>query len=99
ASEAAKEIGAGGREEVVVGELAVGFDLVDELEPYLGAEGHGDGDRPVEVDDRGGDELAEPVVEDDDLGPVGFVCPLGGGWGGGGWRRALGTAPGRPRAY
>ena len=38
----------------------------------IGSVGHGHGDGTVEGDDGGGPEFGEPVVEGDDLRPVGF---------------------------
>lgn len=37
--------------------------FVEEGEPGEGAVGHADGDRPVECDDRAGDELPQLPVE------------------------------------
>src|SRR5712691_8647262 len=70
-AETAEEIGAGGGEEVVRGELTAGREGVEEAEARGGAFGHGDGDGVVQGDDRGGEALEEEGVERGDLAPIG----------------------------
>ena len=83
ATEAAQQVGTCCRQEVVPVELADLGNLVDDGEADVGAVGHGDGDRPVELDDRAGRELGEAPVERGDLQPVGVLGLRRGGVAGG----------------
>ena len=67
-----EEVGADGGQEVVGLERRFGNEIVDEFEPGLRAESHGDGDGAIEFDDRRGRELGQGFVDGGDAGPVGF---------------------------
>src|SRR5690606_39191162 len=77
AAELGEEVGAGGGEEVVVLEGGVVRELVEQLEAFGGAEGHGDGDGAVQLDDGGAGELGQRIVEGDDAAPVRLVRGAG----------------------
>src|SRR4029450_1090250 len=79
----AEQVGAGGVEEVVAVEGAAGGQLLDQGETLLGAVGHGDRDRPVQLDYRGRVHAAQRVVEGEDAAPVGGLGAGGGGVQGG----------------
>ena len=52
---------------------SVGDERVDDLERFLRAVGHGDGDGAVELDDRATGSARRGVVQRDDLRPVGLL--------------------------
>ena len=72
AAESSEEIGAGRRQQVVVDQRPGLVNLVDEFQPCRRPVGHRDRDRTVEQHHRRRDDLAQPVVEDGDLVPVGL---------------------------
>src|ERR1700744_1300235 len=69
-AEATEEVGAGGVEQVISGQVAL-VQRVELVEGGGGACDLGQGDAAVEGDDRGGGDGQELVVEGEDLAPVG----------------------------
>src|SRR5690349_1786358 len=61
-----QQIAADAGEQVIIAEGALPGEGVGDLEPRLRPEREADGDGAVELDDRGGGECGEAVVERDD---------------------------------
>src|ERR1041384_6886798 len=68
-----QEIAAHARQEMIGLEHRLRRQRIDDLEPGLGPEQHGEGDGAVELDDRRRRDLAERAVESDDARPVGLL--------------------------
>jgi hypothetical protein len=73
APEAAKQVGTGCSEQVVVGEGAASFQFINKAKADCGTVGHGDRNSPVEGDHRGGRDSLEPAVERRDFDPVRLI--------------------------
>ena len=78
-----EEVGADAGEKMVARERGFGSEGVYECEAGLRSVGHGHGNGAVELDDRGGHDLGELRVEDDDAVPIGFQWRAGAGVAGG----------------
>src|ERR1043165_8091969 len=68
-----QEVAADAGEEVVVGKGLLVADLVEEGQARLGAEGHAQGHRAVQLDDGGRLDGCESLVKGCDSDPVGFL--------------------------
>ena len=62
---------------MVVDERWFGREFVDELETNFGAEGHGERDGTIELDDGRGLALSERGIECGDALPVGLIAGTG----------------------
>ena len=71
ASELGKQIAADARQQVIVLEHGLGRQRVDDAQPGLGAEQHGQRHGAVELDDRRRHDLRQLPVETDDARPIG----------------------------
>src|SRR6266567_1684868 len=70
AAELGEEVAAHGGQEVVAPESRFGGERIDERQPLRRTEGHRHRDRAIQLDDGGGRELGERIVERRDARPV-----------------------------